>query len=917
MMGLADDGAARRRAEPFGKLKADETASSPPWWALSAEETLLRLGSSEKLGLAAAEARTRLTRWGPNALREGKRDTWLQMLARQFASTLIVILLVAAALAATIGEVVDALAILAIVILNAFLGCLQEWKAEQALAALKAMLRPKARVLRDGELQWTLAADLTPGDVVAVEIGDQIPADVRLVRAVNLQADEAALTGEAGGVDKRVEPVPEGAPLAERSCMAYMGATVVNGRGYGVVTATGMETELGRIAFLTETIGMEPTPLKRQLAQLGRQLGAAAIVISAVVAVGGWLTGKNIIDMFLTGVSLAVAIVPEGLPAVVTITLALGVAAMTRRRALLRRLQAAETLGAATVICTDKTGTLTRNEMTVTDIWLPAGEVAVTGVGYEPKGSFEVDGAAIDPGSRPDLLALLETGLICNHARLHHENGEWKAFGESTEASLVSAAGKAGLQNGEKRAVGELSFSSARKRMTVIVRDEAGNAVAHVKGAPELVLARSTHLLDGAEIRPLTDEDRARIGSVFTRMGENGLRVLAMARRTLEPGAPPGGEGVERELVFLGVAGIMDPPRPEAPEAVAVTRAAGVRVIVVTGDAGLTALSVARRVGLKAERFVAGPELQGMDDETLLRALDGRAVFARVSPEHKLRIVELLQSQGEVVAMTGDGVNDAPALKKSDVGVAMGKRGTDVARGAADMMLLDDNFATITGAIEEGRRQYRNIKKFVNYLLSGHLSEILAIGASLFAGGPLLLLPTQILWMNLVTDGPPALSLAMEPPEADLMQRGPRRPDERVIGWEGLRLILPVGVYMAAVAFLLFYYYGGTEGKEGLPLAQTMAFTAIIITQKLNVLNFRSFTAPALFIGLFRNPWVWLSIVSVVGLQVALVYVPMLQETLHVVPLDLEHWLVIFAVSAPAYVVPEAIKIALHKRRRS
>jgi P-type Ca2+ transporter type 2C len=898
-MGLAND--------TFGA----ENVQEEPWWTLSPAETIRRLGSDEKLGLASATARARLAASGPNALTETRRDGWPVMLAQQFTSVLIIILLVAAAVAAAMGETVDALSILAIVILNAVLGFFQEWKAEQALTALKAMLRPKARVLRDGELRGALAVDLTPGDVVAVETGDQVPADLRLIRAVNLKADESALTGESGAVGKRIDPSPEAAPLAERRCMAYMGSSIVNGRGYGVVVAVGMATELGRVAALTEGISAESTPLKRQLDGLGRQLGAFALSVSALVAVGGWLSGKNIVDMFLTGVSLAVAVVPEGLPAVVTITLALGVATMTRRNALLRHLQAAETLGAATVICTDKTGTLTKNEMTVVRVWLPAGEIAVTGAGYEPVGGFESDGAPVDLQARSDLIAALQTGLVCNHARLHKDGAGWKALGDSTEAALVVVARKAGLENGSSAAVGELSFSSSRKRMTVIARDDArGVLVAHVKGAPEATLARSACILDGTRVRRLTDEDRARIKAAFVRMAEGGLRILALARKDMDDDAPFDEAAVESDLVFLGVAGIIDPPRAEASQAVATAEAAGVKVIMVSGDAGLTALSVARRIGMKAERFVSGPDLDRMDDDALLQALDGRAVFARVSPEHKLRIVSLLQSHGETVAMTGDGVNDAPALKKSDVGVAMGRRGTDVARGAADMILLDDNFSTIVGAIEEGRRQYANIRKFVTYLLSCHVGELIAIVVSLFVGGPLLLLPTQILWMNLVTDGPPALSLAMEPPEADVMRRKPRDLNERIINAPGLRLILPLGVYMAVMTFSLFYYYGGTVAGDDVALAQTIAFTAIIIVQKFNVLNFRSFTAPVKTLGFFRNPWIWLSITSVIALQVAAVYMPVMQETLHLAPLAARHWFVIFCAALPVFLLPEAIKLA-------
>lgn len=882
---------------------------SRSWYSLPVEEVAAALSTDPERGLTQEEAARRLAIFGPNVIREVDRAPWWRILARQFTSALIVILVIAAAIAAAIGELGDAVTILAIVILNGALGFIQEWRAEQAIAALKAMLSPKATALRNGAHAVLPAQDLVPGDVVTVEAGDQVPADLRLFETVDFRLDEAVLTGESIPVAKSVEPVPAGTPLPGQRCVAFMGTTAVNGSARGIVTATGMDTEIGRIAALTQSVEEEVTPLARQLRVLGRQLGIAALFLAALVAVVGWLSGKNLAEMFLTGVSLAVAIVPEGLPAVVTVTLALGVRAMARRRALLRHLQAAETLGAATVICTDKTGTLTRNEMTVARIWLPAGAVEISGTGYVPEGQFRSADTLFDPHTRPDLMALLETAATCNHAELREDHGNWSIIGEPTEAALAVAARKAGIVRDPSRIHGEISFDSIRKRMTVFAASSRGRVVAHVKGAPEEMLARSTRLLDSGAVRPMTSEDRANIVAAYSQMAENGLRTLAFARRELPPGAPETPDDVEQELVFLGLAGLIDMPRKEVPAALKLARSAGIKVIMVTGDAGLTAMSIARQVGMSPPGFLTGSELDRLNDRALAEAIERGCVFARVSPEHKIRIVELLHAQGETVAMTGDGVNDAPALKRADVGVAMGKRGTDVARGAADMVLADDNFASIIGAIEEGRRQYDNIKKFVRYLLSSNYSEVAAILVNVLIGGPLILAPVQILWMNLVTDGPTALSLGVEPPEKGIMQRPPRRRDEGVIGRPGLIQILLLGTYMGGAALFLFYYYSPTASAHAAALAQTAAFTGLIVMEKLNVFNFRTLTAPVLSSGLFSNPWVWLAVAGAIGLQVAAVHVPFLQDALHTVPLGLADWALIFAIAAPVPIIPEIIKL--------
>ena len=877
------------------------------WHSLSPQEVVRQLSTDQERGLSLDEVLQRQRHYGPNRLQAAKRIRWYQVLARQFLDVLIGILLLAAIVSLAVGETGDAITILAIVMLNGALGFVQEWKAEKAMAALQRMLSPQCRVIREGQQQVIPAAQLVPGDLVVLEIGDRVPADLRLLEAVNLKVDESALTGESASVHKDIPALPADTPLASRRDIAWMGTSVTNGRARGVVIATGMRTEFGRIAELTQSVGDRQTPLQRKLAVLGRQLGFFSVAVSIVVALSGWLLGKPLLEMFLTGVSLAVAVVPEGLPAVVTITLALGIRAMVRRRALLRRLQAAETLGSATVICTDKTGTLTRNEMTVRRIWLPAGEVGVTGTGYDPAGHFEVEGERIDYHMRNDLLALLETGLRCNHARVRKAGDSWQELGEPTEAALVVAAYKAWLSpDGEQQTLTEFSFNSARKRMTLIEKTPAGR-LAHVKGAPEVILERCSRILDGDTERPLDGQDRERFTRAYQDMAGSGLRTLALARRLLPEDIPLDEDAVESDLVLLGMVGIIDPPRSEVPEAVALAYRAGIRPIMITGDAPATALAIGRRIGLRAGHAVTGAEMAHMSDQRLLETLRGQVLFARTTPSDKMRIVGLLQGLGEVVGMTGDGVNDAPALKKADIGIAMGRRGTDVAKGAADMILTDDNFASIIGAVEEGRRQYDNIQKFVRYLLSSNTGEVLAIFLNIVLGGPLLLLPVQILWMNLVTDGMTAVALGLEPAEKGIMDRPPRPVDHPILDRPGMAMILVLGSYIALVTLWLFHHY--LEGDaRAIASAQTAAFTAIIVLEKMNVFNFRALREPVARIGWLSNPWVLAAWSLTIGLQVCAVYVPFLQDALHTVPLGWRDWGLIFLLATPIFLLTESFK---------
>ena len=874
--------------------------------ALPSAYVAARLGTDLEDGLAETAVSQRQEQYGPNTLQASQRTPWYVVLGRQFVDVLIFILFIAAIISAVLGEMVDAIAIVAIMLLNGVLGFVQEWKAEQAIEALQQMLSPRCRVVRGGHEREINADELVPGDMVLLTIGDRVPADVRLARTFDLKIDESSLTGESVPVNKGAESVALDAPLAERPSIAWMGTAVTNGHGRGVVVATGMDTEFGRIAQMTQTVQEEASPLQRQLAVLGKQLAIIAIGISVLVSLLGWLTGKPLLDMFLTGVSLAVAAVPEGLPAVVTLTLALGIRAMVRRRALLRRLQAAETLGSTTLICTDKTGTLTQNEMTVQQIWLPDGAVAVTGVGYDPAGHFTADGHKLNYKQRLDLIQLLETGLWCNNARINKEADGWHQLGNPTEAALITVAYKAWLPASAPEKVAEFPFDSQRKRMTVVLRQPEG-LVAHAKGAPEVMLSRCTRVLDGGEERPLIPADYPIIQDAYQDLARQGLRTLAMARRTLPQGIPFDEEAVENDLTLLGVVGIIDPPRPEVPAAIQMAHSAGIGVMMITGDAAETAVSIAERVGLPVTNTITGSELEAMDDDTLKPQLHNGTVFARATPAHKLRLVTLLQGMGHVVGMTGDGVNDAPALKKADIGIAMGLRGTEVARGAADMVLTDDNFASIIGAIEEGRRQYDNIQKFVRYLLSSNTAEIVAILGNILVGGPLVLMPVQILWMNLVTDGVTAVALGLEPAEKDIMERPPRDPQAAILSRFGLGTIALLGGYMGLATLWLFYRYL----NAGYPLivAQTMAFTGLILLEKMNVFNFRALRLPLRRVGFFSNPWVLVAWMSMVGLQITAVYLPFLQNLLHTTPLAWQDWAVMILLALPVFIVPEVIKM--------
>ncbi|WP_071672660.1 cation-translocating P-type ATPase [Nioella nitratireducens] len=843
-------------------------------------------------GLSSREAALRLEKYGPNSLIEATPISPLRILLRQFTGVLVLVLIAAMAIAAFLGEYVDVLAIGLVVLLNGVLGFVQEWRAETALAALRKMLDVKARVVRDGRQRMLDAAQIVPGDLVVLEAGDRVPADIAVQTGLQLRVDESVLTGESAPVDKDGDGDGNG--------RLFMGTSVVHGRAEGVVTATGSATEFGQIAELTGSVGEKTTHLSRQLARLARQMGIASLGLGALVVLAGTVVGQDPIDMVMTGLSLAVAIVPEGLPAVVTITLALGAAAMVRHNALARRLQAVETLGAASVICTDKTGTLTENKMTAAQIWRADGRVlTVSGTGYDPAGRIEGPEGPLRHGDDPTLSDLLECAITCTHTELLREGDAWQMVGDPTEGALMVLAYKGWTPLPEDAPpLHEVPFTSERKRMSVVVAGKDGMRM-FSKGAPEAILDICDRVAapDGAQ--DLDAAMRDRVEAAYGGMAAEGLRVMALA---VGPAATA--DAPEAELTFLGLVGMIDPPRPEVRGAVAACRAAGIRVILITGDSPVTAQAIAKAIGLPVATVATGRDVDRADDPSLRALLRQDVIFARTAPAHKMRLVEALQAEGQIVAMTGDGVNDAPALKRADIGVAMGIRGTDVAKDAADLVLLDDNFATIVRVVKEGRRQFENVQRFVRYLLSSNAGEVVAILANLLIGGPLILLATQILWMNLITDGVTAVALGLEKATRDQMERPPRPLAQGILGRAGFLTILAFGAYSGAAALWLFY----TLLPQGEALARTAAFTAIVVFEKASVFAFRSFRKPCWRIGLLSNPMLLLALFAMLGAQVAAVYWPPLQVLLRTVPLGGNHWQLIGLLALPLIAVPEAVK---------
>jgi Ca2+-transporting ATPase len=952
------------------------------WHALSPEEVIDRLESTAQTGLSSAEVEERRQEFGYNQLDEAPRPTFLKMVFDQLNNFLVILLIVAAVISALLGDYTESIAILAIVILNAVLGVIQESRAEESLAALKRLAAPEAQVLRDGHRIEIPARQLVPGDIVFLEAGNYVPADIRLLEAVNLRIEEAALTGESQPVEKNASAqLKEDIPLGDRTNTAFMGTLISYGRGHGVVVNTGMKTQLGMIATMLQAVEVEETPLQRRLDQLGKVLGWAALAICGLVfsigitrlflaegavSLASAVSRKGLVDMFMIAISLAIAAVPEGLPAVVTISLALGMNEMVKRHVLIRRLASVETLGSATVICSDKTGTLTQNEMTVTRLWVDGQFLEVTGTGYFPKGEFRINGKPVNLKDYPAAESALWVGILNNDAHLE-QSGESAAqatyllVGDPTEGALLVAAAKAGalvnpLMAAYPRA-DEIPFDSIRKRMVTLhtikdARDEDISPIygddkrqlyaITVKGAPDEILKLCSRFqaINDREIHSLTDERRRIIMHATDAMSQDALRVLGLAYRLLP--TPPldtdSSEELEKDLVFVGLVGMIDPARPAVHPALLKARQAHIRTVMITGDYPNTARAVAESIGLllPGHKVLSGAEINALDDAAMRTEVARTDVYARVSPEHKLRIVDALRDNGEVVAMTGDGVNDAPAIKRADIGVAMGITGTDVAKETADMVLTDDNYASIVSAVEQGRIIYANIRKFVFFLLSSNLAEIMIIFLATLAGLPTPLTAIQLLWLNLLTDGAPALALAMEKGDPDVMQQPPYPKKESIINKTMqlgiiIQTITQTGAVLTAfclglawhlqnqglvqgntLLYLLRYDWRGVDAHT----AETMAFITLVLCELFRAYTVRSERVSLFRLGVFSNKWMQAAVGFSIVLLMVVVFVPFFQPIFNTHPLNLTEWGVVLGLALVPAITEEITKTFIRTRSR-
>lgn len=898
------------------------------WYAMKEEEVFEALKTSTT-GLSSEEASRRLVEYGPNKLISKGGVNPLKIFLNQFKDIFVLMLLAAVAISifiaftkpgsSTIEKYADTLTIGAIVILNAIVGFIQEYRSEKAIEAMRKLTAPKATVIRDGRITVIPAEEVVPGDILLLETGDRIAADARIIEAVELRTDEAILTGESTPVEKRVGVLPEDTPISDRWNMVFMATYVVHGRGKAVVTSTGMRTEFGKIAKLVQEVEEREAPLKVKLERFAKKLSVIVVLICAMVFIiesiniytHGSMRIEDFMDAFFTAVALAVAAVPEGLVAIVTVTLALGARELARRNAIIRRLSSTETLGSVTVICSDKTGTLTKGEMTVRRIYVSGRIIEVTGVGYEGKGEFLYGGGRVDVKNDPDLTILLTGAALCTNARYDGRN----VIGDSTEGALIVAAAKAGLWKDELESIYpriyEIPFTSEKKRMTTIHKCIDGRILVFMKGAPEIVLQYSTYILEGGKPRKLSGEDRMRILLVNEKMASDALRVLGLAYKEItgirveDLSIEDSMEDLERDLIFVGLLGMMDPPREEAKIANQLCMKAGIKTIMITGDHKLTAIAVAREIGIMEENDIAltGEELDRMSDEEFERIVERVKVYARVSPKHKLRIVKALKKKGHIVAMTGDGVNDAPALKQADIGIAMGITGTDVTKEAADMILADDNFATIVRAVEYGRIIYDNIRKFVFYLLRCNLSELLIVGAFALLGLDIPLTAGMILWINLVTDGAPALALSKDPPVEDIMSRPPRDPGEGILQGKAASILATMLTQFAGTAILFYiaHYMWGRSIEE----ARTIAFVQMTLQELVIVWNCRSDTRNAFKVGFTNNKYLLLAVLFSAFSTALIPYSEYIFgiQVFGTVPLDLQDWLIIVPISLTGFLV--------------
>lgn len=896
------------------------------WHSMEAAQVLKELDTDIHRGLTDDEVKKRLEKYGYNELKKEEKVSPFTIFINQFKNILIIILLIATVLSALVGEIVDAGLILVIVVFCAVLGFVQEYRAEQALEALKKMLSPTITVLRGGKEEEIPSKELVPGDVLLLEAGDKIPADARLVENHSLRCDEAPLTGESLPVGKDIQSLPEDVPVGDRRNMVFTGTTAIYGRGKATVTSTGMNTEFGKIAEEVLAVKAEKTPLEKRTEEIGKWLGIIALGICFLVAGisivrelmgGGRVDLPFIITMVMFAIALAVAAVPEALAAIVTGALAIGMHQMAKRNALVRKMPAVETLGCTTVICSDKTGTLTKGEMTIRKIFSMGKMMDITGVGYAPVGEFRGSGP-IDVAKSSSLQMLLKAGILCNDSDLHEKEGKWLVKGDPTEGALVVAAAKAGMHIREIRLenprIEEIPFSSERKRMTTIHQMEDGKRVAFMKGAPEVVIERCSHVLEDGGMKKIVDTEKAQMLKVNEEMAQGALRVLGIAYRELPDGVAYSEDVVEGDMIFLGLTGMMDPPREEAIEATIVCKQVGIRPIMITGDHKLTAVAIAKEIGIykEGDMVLTGEELEKMSDEEFEGIVDKVTVYARVSPMDKLKIVKAWKKRGEVVAMTGDGVNDAPALKHADIGVAMGITGTEVTKEAADMVLSDDNFATIVKAIERGRWIYDNIKKYLTYLLRCNITEVVVIGGVVLILGPeyLPLLPAAILYINLATDGLPALALGIAPPDPDIMQRPPRDPKESVFSWDVKAFIL-----LALLIEIPFFFFLFFHDLTDIAHARTEIFFLFIIIELIIAFNFRSmrysiFNAPP-------HKWLTIAILSQIVLTAALIQIPAIRDAFGITMPSASDMAMILGFGAVVFISMEVIKAILRKKMQA
>lgn len=885
-----------------------------PWFMLTKEEVLQKLNIDVKKGLKATEAKRRLQLVGRNELTEKKRISPITMFLNQFKDFMVLVLIAATVISFLLGEHADGITILAIVIINAILGFVQEFRAEKSMEALKQLIAPEATVIREEYPQKVPAAELVPGDIVILDTGDIIPADLRLLETSQMELEESALTGESVPVKKIADKAySDHVGLGDRKNMAYMGTVITRGKGLGIVVDTGMQTEMGQIAGLIQEVEEEDTPLQKRLASLGKWLVVFCLAIVGVVVVTGILRGEDVYRMFLTGVSLAVAAIPEGLPAIVTIALAVGVQKMIKRRAIIRKLPAVETLGCATVICSDKTGTLTQNEMTVRQVYAGGEFLSVTGEGYAPKGDISYPREKKWLTSNKESLSLLyKISALCNNAILQNQSTavtglfrkdkeQWQILGDPTEGALLVLAAKVGIwrDNIEKnqQRVFEIPFDSDRKRMSVVYSHKDSFQVL-TKGAPDIILKLCDRVLWDGKVVPLSKELEGKIIKANETMGKSALRVLGLAYKETTRISYSDEDDIEKGLIFVGLTGMIDPPRLSAIQAVKVCKNAGIKTVMITGDHRITAEAVAKELNIlrKGDLVLTGNDLDALDEKEFNKKVNQVAVYARVTPKHKLRIVKALKKQGHIVAMTGDGVNDAPAVKEADIGVSMGITGTDVTKEASAMILGDDDFATIVAAVEEGRAIYDNIRKFIRYLLSCNVGEVLTMFVAALMGLPLPLLPIQILWVNLVTDGLPAMALGVDTVDRDIMYRRPRQPKESIFAHGLARRIIVRGTlicFCTLSAFIIGFYLGGRD----LVLARTMAFTTLVMSQLFHVFDCRSEKYSIFEIGIFSNKYLVAAVSCSVIMQMSVIYLPFLQGIFKTAPLNASHWLVIVSLS--------------------